>query len=200
VGQAVLGTRSTLADWLPKETLWAAALSIFQSPSSPPGSAIAGSHERGTGPGETGHQNGEEESLDRLLYPLRGLPEESPLALACAYRLKDRTRDPVAATAVATSRLPRPTPCGREGFMIRREEGPHYRPTYAGSMPHQVRRVSDNRRVLRMTRSSDSGWGLPSRRSHLRRWWSLTPPFHPYLLRVLGRANGGLFSVMNFSP
>jgi len=25
-----------------------------------------------------------------------------------------------------------------------------------------------------------SGWGLPSRRSHLRRWWSLTPPFHPY--------------------
>src|SRR5712691_2162755 len=26
-----------------------------------------------------------------------------------------------------------------------------------------------------------SRWGLPSRRSHLRRWWSLTPPFHPYL-------------------
>jgi hypothetical protein len=25
-----------------------------------------------------------------------------------------------------------------------------------------------------------SGWGLPSRPSHLRRWWSLTPPFHPY--------------------
>ena len=25
-----------------------------------------------------------------------------------------------------------------------------------------------------------SGWGLPSRISHLMRWWSLTPPFHPY--------------------
>jgi hypothetical protein len=36
-----------------------------------------------------------------------------------------------------------------------------------------------------------SGWGLPSRRSHLRRWWSLTPPFHPYP-RFRG---GGLFSV-----
>ena len=28
-----------------------------------------------------------------------------------------------------------------------------------------------------------SGWGLPSRPSHLERWWSLTPPFHPYLPR-----------------
>ena len=27
---------------------------------------------------------------------------------------------------------------------------------------------------------SCSGRGLPSRRSHLRRWWALTPPFHPY--------------------
>jgi hypothetical protein len=27
-----------------------------------------------------------------------------------------------------------------------------------------------------------SGWGLPSRPSHLGRWWSLTPPFHPYPL------------------
>ena len=27
---------------------------------------------------------------------------------------------------------------------------------------------------------SSSGWGLPSHRSHLRCWWSLTPPFHPY--------------------
>ena len=25
-----------------------------------------------------------------------------------------------------------------------------------------------------------SRWGLPSRPSHLGRWWSLTPPFHPY--------------------
>ncbi|MCW2812344.1 MAG: hypothetical protein JWP61_2802 [Friedmanniella sp.] len=30
---------------------------------------------------------------------------------------------------------------------------------------------------------SCSGWGLPSRPSHLGRWWSLTPPFHPYLRR-----------------
>ena len=43
-----------------------------------------------------------------------------------------------------------------------------------------------------------SGWGLPSRRSHLRRWWSLTPPFHPcphpspaYVVRDR-RAAGGL--------
>jgi hypothetical protein len=26
-----------------------------------------------------------------------------------------------------------------------------------------------------------SGWGLPSRPGHPGRWWSLTPPFHPYL-------------------
>ena len=25
-----------------------------------------------------------------------------------------------------------------------------------------------------------SGWGLPSRTGHPARWWSLTPPFHPY--------------------
>lgn len=25
-----------------------------------------------------------------------------------------------------------------------------------------------------------SGWGLPSRSGHPERWWSLTPPFHPY--------------------
>jgi len=28
-----------------------------------------------------------------------------------------------------------------------------------------------------------SRWGLPSHGSHLPRWWSLTPPFHPYLDR-----------------
>ena len=28
---------------------------------------------------------------------------------------------------------------------------------------------------------SCSGWGLPSRPGHPSRWWSLTPPFHPYL-------------------
>src|SRR3984957_13024544 len=37
-----------------------------------------------------------------------------------------------------------------------------------------------------------SGWGLPSRRSHLRRWWSLTPPFHPY---PPAEPEGGLLSV-----
>ena len=36
---------------------------------------------------------------------------------------------------------------------------------------------------------SCSGWGLPSHPSHLGCWWSLTPPFHPYL------SPGGLFSV-----
>jgi hypothetical protein len=36
-----------------------------------------------------------------------------------------------------------------------------------------------------------SGWGLPSRSSHLDRWWSLTPPFHPCRCR----SSGGLFSV-----
>src|SRR4029078_13010129 len=27
---------------------------------------------------------------------------------------------------------------------------------------------------------SCSRWGLPSRPGHPERWWSLTPPFHPY--------------------
>jgi len=40
-----------------------------------------------------------------------------------------------------------------------------------------------------------SGWGLPSRPSHLGRWWSLTPPFHPYRLAGRNRRPGGLFSV-----
>ena len=36
-----------------------------------------------------------------------------------------------------------------------------------------------------------SGWGLPSRPCRQGRWWSLTPPFHPYP----GSRRGGLFSV-----
>jgi len=28
-----------------------------------------------------------------------------------------------------------------------------------------------------------SGWGLPSHAGHPARWWSLAPPFHPYLRR-----------------
>jgi hypothetical protein len=39
-----------------------------------------------------------------------------------------------------------------------------------------------------------SGWGLPSRPSHLGRWWSLTPPFHPYR-PVAEATTGGLLSV-----
>ena len=37
-----------------------------------------------------------------------------------------------------------------------------------------------------------SGWGLPSHPGHPGCWWSLTPPFHPYLTLV---TPGGLFSV-----
>ena len=41
-----------------------------------------------------------------------------------------------------------------------------------------------------------SGWGLPSRPGHPGRWWSLTPPFHPYLRgRPRAGHGGGLFSV-----
>ena len=29
-----------------------------------------------------------------------------------------------------------------------------------------------------------SGWGLPSLPGHPGSWWSLTPPFHPYLVRA----------------
>lgn len=36
-----------------------------------------------------------------------------------------------------------------------------------------------------------SGRGLPSHPGHPGCWWSLTPPFHPYL----GRGQGGLLSV-----
>ena len=32
-----------------------------------------------------------------------------------------------------------------------------------------------------------SGWGLPSRAGHPARWWSLTPPFHPYLALAAAR-------------
>ena len=33
---------------------------------------------------------------------------------------------------------------------------------------------------------SSSGWGLPSRRSHLHRWCALTTPFQPYHASVFG--------------
>jgi hypothetical protein len=40
-----------------------------------------------------------------------------------------------------------------------------------------------------------SRWGLPSRPGHPGRWWSLTPPFHPYPGPVDLMGRGGLFSV-----
>ena len=43
-----------------------------------------------------------------------------------------------------------------------------------------------------------SGWGLPSRPGRPGRWWSLTPPFHPYPHRAAPKdraAAGGLISV-----
>ena len=41
-----------------------------------------------------------------------------------------------------------------------------------------------------------SGWGLPSLPGHPGSWWSLTPPFHPYLRFSAKAGNaGGLFSV-----
>ena len=45
----------------------------------------------------------------------------------------------------------------------------------------------------RKTSWSCSTWGLPSRPGHPRRWWSLTPPFHPYpLSNAYAEAAGGL--------
>ncbi len=40
-----------------------------------------------------------------------------------------------------------------------------------------------------------SGWGLPSRPGHPGRWWSLTPPFHPYLP---GRPGAGPWEAVCF--
>jgi hypothetical protein len=60
-------------------------------------------------------------------------------------------------------------------------------PAIADGLMRSTRRLG--RAVLERLRSRganappfrpSSWWGLPSRRSHLRRWWSLTPPFHPY--------------------
>ncbi len=66
-------------------------------------------------------------------------------------------------------------------------------PTGSCDLPENLARAA----LKRSPRPADwpswscSGWGLPSRPSHLGRWWSLTPPFHPYLPREAG----GLFSV-----
>jgi len=50
-------------------------------------------------------------------------------------------------------------------------------------------------RRIRRTFWPCSGWGLPSRPGHPGRWWSLTPPFHPYPGPVDLMGRGGLFSV-----
>jgi hypothetical protein len=71
-------------------------------------------------------------------------------------------------------------------------------PTASCGLPASIGRAAlDRSRRKRLQETLPfwpcSGWGLPSRPSHLERWWSLTPPFHPYLL---GRSRGGgLFSV-----
>ena len=69
-------------------------------------------------------------------------------------------------------------------------------PTGSSGLPASIGRAALER--SRSTFTCDpvpswpcSGWGLPSRPSHLGRWWSLTPPFHPYR----GFRRGGLFSV-----
>jgi len=47
-------------------------------------------------------------------------------------------------------------------------------PTASSNLPAGIGRAA-----LPAARSC-SGWGLPSRRGHPRRWWALTSPFHPY--------------------
>jgi hypothetical protein len=55
-------------------------------------------------------------------------------------------------------------------------------PAASCGLPASIGRAAleRSRREPRFPSWPCSGWGLPSRRSHLRRWWSLTPPFHPY--------------------
>jgi hypothetical protein len=54
---------------------------------------------------------------------------------------------------------------------------PLLRPTRGG--PPAVRQVAGGPPIP--SARPCSGWGLPSRRSHPRRWCALTAPFHPYL-------------------
>ena len=49
---------------------------------------------------------------------------------------------------------------------------PHTRAGRPQSCAHRTREGAASR--------SCSRWGLPSRSGHPERWWSLTPPFHPY--------------------
>jgi len=69
--------------------------------------------------------------------------------------------------------------------------GPSYGPCgcRACSLPVGIGRAALKRRRDQWSSWPCSRWGLPSRPAHAGRWWSLAPPFHPYLFR------GGLFSV-----
>jgi len=67
---------------------------------------------------------------------------------------------------VATIHLGSPLPASSSGL-----------PADSGGPPSNVRAA------IRRTGPPSwpcSGWGLPSRTGHPARWWSLTPPFHPY--------------------
>jgi hypothetical protein len=68
-------------------------------------------------------------------------------------------------------------------------------PAASCGLPASIGRAAlkRSRRKLALPFWPCSRWGLPSHPSRLGCWWSLTPPFHPYLPR-LGRG-GGLFSV-----
>ena len=72
-----------------------------------------------------------------------------------------------------------------------RRRGPSYGPfgIRSCSLPVGIGRAALMRRRDQRSSWPCSRWGLPSRPAHAGRWWSLTPPFHPYLFR------GGLFSV-----
>ena len=51
------------------------------------------------------------------------------------------------------------------------------------TLQRPTRRLGEQRQRLRGPEGpswSCSRWGLPSRPGHPRRWWALTPPFHPY--------------------
>ena len=64
------------------------------------------------------------------------------------------------------------------------------RPAVAGGLQRPTRRhrAGSPRTPAQAPRAAPSwpcsGWGLPSHPGHPGRWWSLTPPFHPYPARA----------------
>ena len=64
------------------------------------------------------------------------------------------------------------------------------RPAVAGGLQRPTRRpwAGNPRTPAQAPRAAPSwpcsGWGLPSHPGHPGRWWSLTPPFHPYPARA----------------